>query len=317
MNVKKRNVIVCVSIAAVAIALSLLIILPRALRRDGTESSQSGKTQTGGSGEDETARELFNPTSDTPYQAWEGGEKKTLSEMLSSAPTLSARTSLLLEGTMPSGAQAAQGGTFDDEGKYFYQAYHTGAVDCIVQKYEVKTGKLVKEVSGLPLRHANSLTYNGRENTVVVCYCFPDTNMAVALDADDLSVVRTYKNTLGMADITYNKKRDQYVTRLLGRGDIVILDNNMQPVTEICDSTTRTFGYTTQACACSDDYLFFSWYKPSVITVYDWDMNFVTLIQVDIPEGAELEDLCYLNGELYAVTGGGKGCRVWRVVDLK
>lgn len=106
-----------------------------------------------------------------------------------------------------------QGGCTD--GQYLYQfMISTDSTSCVIVKFDIESGALVKKSSVLNLGHANDAAYNQNDNTIVIADCMsPDYNKVYILDADTLTItdiVELEKNSA--PQLTYNQATCQYIT---------------------------------------------------------------------------------------------------------
>ncbi len=220
---------------------------------------------------------------------------------------------------------AAQGGWTD--GTYQYQAYIQQDKESdelnnktIIIKYDLATGEQVQVSDYLQLNHANDITYNSKLGYLVVCHNKPAANALTYIDTDTLEHVKTFSIEPYISSISYNEKSNRYVVQLSSGGQkFQILDGEFNPISEIIEPTTRTKGYSTQGSFCDDDFVYFALYEENVITVYDWDGNFITLIDLAITKGlAEPENLTIIDGTIYMGTqaSGNSGLRVYKMSEL-
>jgi hypothetical protein len=134
---------------------------------------------------------------------------------------------------------------------------------------------------------------------------------------ETLTVVGTETIGNSIYSIDYNPTTDRYVVGLSGGQSFCILDADFKVVSRVNDPTPRTKGYTTQGVTSDDRYIYFVLYhkSPNVITVYDWDGKFVTLIELDIGT-IEPESIAIVRHEIYIFCGlSGEG-RLYRIGDL-
>lgn len=250
-------------------------------------------------------------------------ENQDLSEALRSSKTLTAKsTEVLCSIPFPEGklVDIVQGGWTD--GKYFYQAFigkdtennELNNAVCIV-KYDLENQKTVKESEVLQLNHANDITYNSRLDCLVLCNSNPRKNVITYIDKDELTVIDQFEIGYDIFSIDYNEATDRYVVGIAGGQTFCILDGNFQPVSEIYDPTTRTTDCTTQGVGSDDEFIYFILYNRNVITVYDWDGNFVTLIKLDISNSVEPESIRILEDGIY-IGASGAGMQVYRIKGL-
>lgn len=217
----------------------------------------------------------------------------------------------LIQGDAPAGIETPQGGCTD--GEYYYQAYiHMDTNsdqfnnECVIAKYDLNTGKLVKESEKLQLNHANDITYNSKLDCLVIAHNQPIANCITYLNPETLEVIKQFAIDYYMFSIDYNAKRDQYVIGQTSSQTFLVLNSDFEAVSEVFQPSKRTSSYTTQGMACDDDFIYFTFYKSNVISVYDWAGNFVTLIEMEeyIQDARyEPENLTVIDGEIYVGCG--------------
>ncbi len=221
--------------------------------------------------------------------------------------------------TVPGCGKAPQGGYFD--GRYYYQAfcnivdygYEVENEDVIV-KYDTVTKQIVDQSPLLKMSHANDITYNPKTDRFLVTHCMGPQNSIVTILTSDLEFERTVDLGFSTGAITYNASRDQYVALASGQA-FVILDANFQRV-EVYDPTTRTAGYTTQGISSDDNYIYHLFYQQSVISVYDWNGNFVSIIELE-NLGCEGENVSVIGDDIYVGGGTSGPFNVYKVTSLR
>lgn len=200
-----------------------------------------------------------------------------------------------------------QGGTTD--GEYWYQAFYRNDQgsnqannDCIIMKYDMEKKEVVGQSEILQLNHVNDMTYNSRLGYLVVCHNAPFANVVSYVDAESLELVDTFAIDYFIYSISYNAEKDMYVSGNSNTQTFSIMDAEFKMIGEIHEPSSRTASCVTQGGACDDNFIYFTLYNPNVISVYDWDGNFVTLIELNelITAGTyETENMTVLNGEIY------------------
>ncbi len=240
-------------------------------------------------------------------------------------------TRIAIEGE---GAYLPQGGWTGDNGHH-YQAFinrmgtHDDDSDNLVCIAEFdKEGTPVSQTAlNLPLYHANDVTYNSKEQCLLVCYA--GTKLA-KIDVNNLAGGITSEVTLSdtIYCIDYDEVNNRYVVGF--SNNFKVLDSDFATVgdshsTEIhsqitCTSTScadadctdydtcQAEGYVKQGVACDERYVYFITYRTcyhnhvlaenNQIAVYDWNGNFVTWIELDNPE-FETENISIANGNIY------------------
>lgn len=216
-----------------------------------------------------------------------------------------------------------QGGCTD--GRYFYQAFYSEDTmqdqlynKCVIVKYDMESKKVVATSEEMQLNHVNDITYNSKLGYLVVCHNAPSQNLVTYVNAETLEHVDTFAINYFIYSIDYNAARDEYVTGLVSTKSFRILDADFKAVSDVIEPTSRSNNATTQGCGCDDDYIYFILYNPNIVTVYDWDGNFVTLIELDTlisPEVYEPESITVIDGEMY-IGCGQNHATVFKVSDF-
>lgn len=202
----------------------------------------------------------------------------------------------------------AQGGCVVDG--YLYQAFidansETELINmCVIQKIDINTGTVVKETEQLQLAHANDITFNSKLGCLVLIQNQPVANRIVFFDIETLEVKEQFAIEHFMYGIDYHEETDQYVIGQTHGKTFRILDSEFNAISEVYKPDRATDGSTTQGMTVDDDYIYFVLYKPNVIAVYDWDGNFVNVIELDglyPSERYEPENITSINGEFYVL----------------
>ncbi len=242
-----------------------------------------------------------------------------LYDLLTQSKTFSSSCSKLYNIARPSETiKTVQGGCSD--GTYYYQAFiqkdsASNEVENVVRivKVDLETGKRIQVSGDLDLNHSNDITYNSKTKQLVVCHNNPYRTKLSIIDPETLEFVKSVEIDVKIYSIEYNAKRDMYVVGLSNGQTFRFLDADFKLYDNIVhEPTPQTKGYTTQGVACDDDLIYFVLYKQNVITVYDWEGDFVSLIELDVGN-VEPENLSIVNGEIYVSSTGG-GATVWKVV---
>ncbi|MBR6593878.1 MAG: hypothetical protein IKK83_01645 [Clostridia bacterium] len=244
----------------------------------------------------------------------------SFAELIGSAPSLDSEAKQVYTVPRPDDEiKTVQGGCL--VGKYFYQAFlkkdtASDEENNIVRivKYDTEAREVEKESADLPLNHANDITYNSKLDTLVVVHNNPNRTHISFVDPDTLEITATKKIEHKIYCIDYNASTDTYVIGLSGGQSFRILDADFKSVSEEFQPTEQTSGYTTQGCACDDNYIYFVLYNKNVITVYNWQGEFVTLITLNV--GAIEPENISIAGDTLYVGCAGSGCRVFEVSPI-
>ncbi len=182
-------------------------------------------------------------------------------------------------------------------------------------KYDIEKQETVAVSEKLYLNHANDLTYNAKEDVLLASHCHFYGNRISMISPETLEIVDSVDIDMDIYCITYNEAHDRYAVGLHGGQDFRILDSDFEPIGPIHKATDLTEGYTTQGCASDDEYIYFVLYSENVITVYDWDGNFVSLIYLDIL--GETENISVVGEDIYVVTSAEDGAAIYKIDSLE
>jgi len=244
-----------------------------------------------------------------------------LADKLRSDSELAASSAVVARVESNGVSKTVQGGYTD--GRYHYQLFILKDIESneegnIVRliKYDIESGKRVQISRALPLNHANDLTYDSARGVFVAVHNNPHRNRLSFIDPEPLAITETFEIDYKIYSISYNASKNLYVIGIAGGQSFRILDSDFKPVDDkVHQPTELTAGYTTQGAASDENFIYFVLYKQNVITVYDWDGSFVTLITLDV-EG-EPENLSVVDGVIYVATGYNGACSVYRIESLE
>lgn len=110
-----------------------------------------------------------------------------------------------------------------------------------------------------------------------------------------------------ITNIAYNETRNQYVAGISGSHHIQVFDANFKPIKTISVfDSEKAKSYTAQGIETDDGYIYFLYsagnasdYQKNMIAVYDWDGNFVNMIETDIDAALEIENIGIYKNEIY------------------
>lgn len=275
-----------------------------------------------GCGKEETNTK--RPTVSADYVAEENPSGE-LGKTLASSQLLSVSCEELFSMKAPTvDINGAQGGCI--VGDYGYQAFYRqdGGSNqannhCMILKYDMKTGEVIRQSEILQLNHVNDITYNSKLDCLLVVHNAPFANLLSYIDPDTLEWIDTFTIDEFIYSIAYNAKKEQYVIGLSGGQSFKILDENFQAVTDAFTPSDLSKGFTTQGVSCDDDYIYFALYNPNTIMVYDWDGNFVSKLDIDLNvEDWEVENLTVDHGEIHFMGArlGQQTAHIYKVTGL-
>ena len=200
-----------------------------------------------------------------------------------------------------------QGAYFD--GERFYVA--TTANDA--EGYEKvriqvmdKDGKLIKLSDPLELDHANNITFNEKENALIVTHCqSPDGHYYTysKVDIDTLQIIETGELRNPFFAMAYSPERDQYASGQWSGGRIDIRNSNMHVIKSVGVETPETL---SQGVFCDSKYIYFvrSGHEggmKSEILVYDWSCRIIFKIPINFDILIEPENINIINGTTYVI----------------
>ena len=215
------------------------------------------------------------------------------------------------------GYDTLQGGCTD--GTYGYYVLNNRNVDkCKIAKIRLSDGKLMKVSKVLNIGHGNGMTYNSKENYLVVVHLNGYGKRLSIIDPVTLKRIKyvnvkipttlegatksNLKNIKKFGGVSYNAARDIYVVLLSGSHNLLILDNAFRPISYVKLSDKPKYIY--QCINVTDDYILIGM-SPNlsnqlynVICVYEWDGTYRFMIHAK--SGYELECVYNIGDELYA-----------------
>ena len=204
-----------------------------------------------------------------------------------------------------------QGACTDGVYAYFaVQEYST-----VILKYDMSTWKLKKKATVSGLGHANDMTYNTKEDIIVVANNNTGTDVLTLLDPDSLEVIGTVEpkrsktakekeadkndkkdyKVLNVYSIAYQESQNRYVVGLSGTYNFAVLDDKFKQVKAYKGVNT---GYTRQGCDCDDDYIYFPQSDgDNIVVVYDYAGKHVDT--VTLGHKHEVENLFHVDDSFF------------------
>lgn len=188
-----------------------------------------------------------------------------------------------------------QGSASDGTYVYFVlrNSNDTGSV---ITKHRLADGVFVAVSEVLDLGHGNDMTFDTKNNRLVVAHGQSEGQILTLVDPDTLTVIKNVNIPKGAGAITYNAKRDCYAISQGGK-TLYILDSDFKLVSTF--SRSDSTGYTAQGMGSDDDYIYFpmSGKSDNKLVVYKWTGEYVTTITV--PVSQESESMFCVNGKYY------------------
>lgn len=197
-----------------------------------------------------------------------------------------------------------QGGWTD--GKYYYQAFvwrhdESNQEDnkVTIVKYDMNAKKVVKQSKILALNHCNDITYDAKNDRLVIVHNKPNWRTLTFMDPDTLEVIGTRQIDDQIFGMDYDAVNDRYVIGISsGYPTFRELDSSFMPTGKVYKTVSESNEFVRQTVACTEDFIFHLYHLPSYIYVYDWEGNFVTKIDF-FGRGYEPENLSVVNGTIY------------------
>ena len=189
--------------------------------------------------------------------------------------------------------------------------------NCKIAKVQMSSMNVVKVSAPLTLHHGNDLTFNTRENRLIVAHSTGATKTVSVINPSTLQIIKNVNVELpakklegltaeklrkyragtynGFGAIAYNKKHNQYVVVLRGETfhHLMFLNSNFKPVR--FEYVSPMLNQTAQGMDSFGDYILagqcFSSGKPyNNILVYDWEGRYLSqLVLGDIRKNGEYE----------------------------
>lgn len=209
-----------------------------------------------------------------------------------------------------------QGGCYGN-GYGYFALYNRNKEKCRIVKIDLNTGKRVKKSKILNIAHGNDLTYNENTNQLIAVHNSLNGKMVSFIDPTTLKVIGTKTIELdeslpgltesrraafaGIGALAYNSEHNQYVARIKNLADLLILDENLNPVRYV--RLTKKDSQTYQGMDTVGDYVLVGQsYKGSnpynIISVYDLDGNYIS--KITVKKGTELENVFHNGSTFYA-----------------
>jgi len=217
----------------------------------------------------------------------------------------------------------SQGGWTD--GRYYYQCFVWRHDDSnqqdnkvVVVKYDLQEKQVVCQSEILALNHANDMTYDAKNHRLIVVNNKPNWRTLTFLDPDTLEIVGTQQLQDQIFGMDYLPARDQYA---IGVSSVYptfrVLNGNFEREGPVYETVARTNEMVRQTIACNQDFIFHLYHLPNFIAVYDWEGNFVTLIDF-WGRNMEPENMTVIGDTIYVACGDNQkaGARIFVLKDF-
>ena len=196
------------------------------------------------------------------------------------------------------GCNVMQGGGTD--GKYAYIAQINKATDpetAIIFKYDLSTMEFVKNSAVLPTGHTNDITYDSKNNRLVICSGLDNWRRTTFLDPETLEVIGHVIAPITNRGIEYLPDVDQYI--VASGYNIYTTDAQFNPISSFPCQNPQ---YTTQGTTCDGKYVYDVRYTNSrgthYIVVHDMQGNYMGSARL-AGINYEPENMFLYNGEYY------------------
>lgn len=206
------------------------------------------------------------------------------------------------------------------DGTYaYYLLNNRKALNCKLVKVKRSNLKVVKVSGVLDVAHGNDMTYDKhRKRLVIVHSTGVDPKRLTSVDPKTLTVIESKHvqlpkklaggtltdalNATAFSGVAYSSGRRQYAVLLSHSYNFVLLDSNLDPVKYV--KVTKKNNYVVQGIDATDDYIMLaqspktSKQKYNIITVYDWDGNYIS--KINVKKGYEIESIYHVGSRYYA-----------------
>lgn len=206
------------------------------------------------------------------------------------------------------------------DGTYaYYLLYNRRVQKCKLVKVK-RSGLNVVKVSGaLDVAHGNDMTYDKHRKRIVIVHSTGvDPKRLTSVHPKTLKVIESKHVTIpkklaggsaadaagatAFSGIAYSSGRKQYAVLLSHNYNFVVLDSDLEPVRYV--KVRKKNNYVVQGIDATDDYIMLaqspktSKQKYNIITVYDWDGNYIS--KINVKKGYEIESIYHVGSKYYA-----------------
>lgn len=206
------------------------------------------------------------------------------------------------------------------DGTYAYYLLHNSKTSrSKIVKVKRSSLKVVKVSAALDVGHGNDMTYNSNKKRIVIVHSTgKDPKALTSVNPNTLTVTQSQhitipkklaggtetdaKNATAFTGLAYSSGRRQYVVLLSHNYNFVVLDADMNPVRYV--KVKKKNNYTMQGIDATDDYILVAQspksakQKYNIITVYDWDGNYIS--KINAKKGYEIESIYHVGSKYYA-----------------
>lgn len=228
-------------------------------------------------------------------------ESFEIAELLADGRGLAfAATEKVLKFEKKNGGGTPQGGCTDGRFVYIGQ---TGTADGsefgVITKYDLSTGELIKYSERLASFHTNDLTYDAKNNRIVIATLDAGWTKLSFVDANTLEFLGDFIAPVGIRGLEYLPETNQYIAAGFNI-EIMLLDENFNKISShICADQTLM----TQGLYSDGEYVYDPRYLEGkavhLLVVEDMDGNLLASANLYGLSGAEPEHMFKLDGRYY------------------
>jgi hypothetical protein len=169
----------------------------------------------------------------------------------------------------------------------------------VISKYDLATGKLIKVSERLSTFHTNDLTYDSKNNRIVIATLDAGWTRLSLVDADTLEFQGDIITTVGIRGLEYLPETNQYVAAGFSI-EIMLLDENFNKISShICEDQTLM----TQGLYSDGKYVYDPRYLEGkavhLVVVEDMAGNHIASANLYGLSKAEPEHMYKIDGEFY------------------
>jgi len=220
-----------------------------------------------------------------------------LKDMLANGFGVTTTSQYVLKANPTQGCGIAQGAASD--GTYVYLAMrNSDDTGTVIAKHRLDDGSFVAVSGVLDLGHANDMTFNTKQNVLVVAHGQKQGKILTLINPETLEAIENVDIEKGAGAIAYRPENDTYAISQGGKS-LHFLDGELAYVKSF--ERTKVEGYTAQGMGADENFIFFpmSSAANNILDTFDWDGNKVG--EILIPMAQESESLIYVNGRYFVV----------------
>ena len=207
------------------------------------------------------------------------------------------------------------------KGYGYFTLYNRKNNHVVFVKVLLREMRVVKVSAPLPTNHSNEITYNGRNNTIVVANSTPTPKRLTVINADTLKIMyhkdlkitgkvrgmskKQRKRFKGVGAIAYNEKHNNYICLTRKYHELLFLDANFRPYKKI-KQKKRISSMLYQGMDSYRDCIFVCQSfkgkkKYNIFTVYNMKGKYLARFTIPLGSPArELETVFHDGNQFYA-----------------